>query len=84
MSLKNRLKRLEREAEQEMIVIPQTDGTVKKFPHSDGMEALLALVDGRDHPLAEAARSSPDPRWEKSVYSAFPIDREGVEDLSEP
>jgi hypothetical protein len=51
-------------------------------PQLEGMDALLALIDGRDHPLARAARESPNPRWANSFYSAFPIDGD-VEDLSE-
>ena len=42
----------------------------------------MSLIDGRDHPLAEAARNSPDPKWTNSFYCAFPMDE--VEDLSEP
>lgn len=83
MGLRARLKRAEREARGEMIEVRQPDGTVKRFPASDGMDALLALIDGRDHPLAEAVRNSPDPEWERSFYNALPIDRENTPDLSE-
>ena len=82
MGLKDQLKRLEREARGEFIEISQRDGTVKRFAQSEGMEALLSLIDGRNHPLAEAARNSPDPEWSNSFYSAFPIDA-AAEDLSE-
>jgi hypothetical protein len=82
MGLRGRLKRLERESREEFIEIPQRDGTVKRFPQSEGVEALLSLIDGRDHPLAEAARNSTEPGWVNSFYSAFPID-DGAEDLSE-
>jgi hypothetical protein len=82
VGLRGRLKKLERAAEEEMIVIPQHDGTVKRFPQSEGADALLSLIDGRDHPLAEAARNSPDPEWANSFYIVFPID-ENTEDLSE-
>jgi 2-phospho-L-lactate guanylyltransferase (CobY/MobA/RfbA family) len=81
VGLRGRLKRLERAAEEEMIVIPQRDGTVKRFAQSEGMEALVSLIDGEDHPLAEAARNSSEPKWANSFYSAFPID--DAEDLSE-
>lgn len=81
MGLRDRLRRLEEEAEGEMFIIPQHDGTVARFPASAGVEALLSLIDGRDHPLAEAARNSPDPKWTNSFYCAFPLDE--VEDLSE-
>jgi hypothetical protein len=81
MNLRGWLKRLEKESRVEFIEIPQHDGTIKRFPQSAGMEALLCLVDGEDHPLAEAARNSPDPEWTNSFYNAFPIS--GAEDLSE-
>jgi len=82
MGLLGKAKRLERAAQEEMIVIPQTDGTVKRFPQSAGLEAFMALMDGRDHPLAKAARNSPEPKWSSSFYNAFPM--EELEDLSEP
>ena len=72
--------RLEVGAEEEMIVIPKKGGTVARFSQRAGEEALLALMDGHDHPIAEAARTSPDPRWTGSFYSAFP--RGEAEDLS--
>ena len=82
MGLRDRLKRLEKEAEGEMMVVPLRDGTVARFPQSAGAEALVSLLDGRDHPLARAARSSSDPTWTNSFYGASPM--EEVEDLSEP
>ena len=82
MGLLGKLKRLERDAREEMIEIPQQDGTVARFPQSAGLEAFLALMDGRDHPLAKAARNSSEPKWSGSFYSAFPM--EELEDLSEP
>jgi hypothetical protein len=83
-SLSDRLRRLEREAEKGMFEVLQPDGTVRGFPASDGIDALLALVDGRDHPLAEAVRNSPDPKWQTSFYNMFPVDPAEVPDLSEP
>ena len=92
MSIRERLRRLEREAEEEMIVIPQLDGTVKRFPSSAGVDAYMNLMDrlgtGEDappeHPLIEAARNSSEPKWSESFYAA---NDEGwtdpVEDLSE-
>jgi hypothetical protein len=82
MGLRDRLRRLEKEAEGEMMVVPLRDGTVARFRQSAGAEALLSLLDGRDHPLARAARNSSDPTWTNSFYCAFPM--EEVEDLSEP
>jgi hypothetical protein len=66
MGLRGRLKRLEKESREESIEILQKDGTVKRFPHSAGADALLSLIEGRDHPLARAARESPHPRWANS------------------
>jgi len=82
MGLRGWIKRLERDAQEEMIEIPQQDGTVKRFPQSAGMETLLALIDGHDHALAIAARNSSEPKWSGSFYSAFLMDEE-IEDLSE-
>ena len=81
MGLRGWLKRLEKESRVEFIEIPQRDGTVKRFAQSEGMDALVSLIDGEDHPLAEAARNSSEPKWANSFYSAFPID--DAEDLSE-
>jgi hypothetical protein len=81
VGLRSRIRRLEREAEGEMIVIPQQDGTLRRFPPEAAQEALLRLIEGEDHPLAQAARSSPAPEWSNSFFSASPM-RE-VEDLSE-
>ena len=83
MGLKDRLRWLEKEAEGEMLVVPQKDGTVARFPQSAGAEALVSLIGGEDHPLARAARNSSDPEWTNSFYNAFPVDPE-AEDLSEP
>jgi hypothetical protein len=82
VGLKDRLKRLEKEAEGEMMVVPLRDGTVARFPQSACAEALVSLLDGRDHSLARAARDSSDPEWTNSFYCTFPL--EEVEDLSEP
>jgi hypothetical protein len=83
MGLRDKLRRLERAAEEEMIVVPQRDGTVRRFPASAGADALLALMDGHDHPLAEAVRNSPDPEWQKTFYNMFPVDPAEIPDLSE-
>ncbi len=82
MGFRRRLKRLEEESREEFIEIPQRDGTVKRFAQSEGMEALVSLIDGEDHPLAEAARNSSEPKWSNSFYNAFPMP-DDAEDLSE-
>jgi hypothetical protein len=92
MGFRGRLRRLERDAEEEMIVIPQQDGAVKRFPQSAGMDAYMNLMDrlgaGEDappeHPLIAAARNSSEREWSESIYAA---NDEGwtdpIEDLSE-
>ena len=82
MGLRDRLRRLEHRAREEMISIPQRDGTVARFPQPAAHEALGSLIDGRDHPLALAARNSPSPEWAASFYSSLPTDPD-AEDLSE-
>ena len=93
MGIRDKLKRLERAAEEDMLTIPQEDGTVARFPQSAYKEAFLNAMDrlrgGPDvpprHPLLEAARNSSDPRWRESYFSD--IDYQGVTkpiaDLSE-
>lgn len=76
-----------------MIVIPQRDGTVRKFPASEGLEPFKNLFDrlgaGEDappeHPLIEAARNSSDPDWSESFFAADDPDQwiQSIEDLSE-
>jgi hypothetical protein len=44
-SLSGRLRRLEREAEEETIAILQEDGTVKMFPRSAGVDAYANCCD---------------------------------------
>jgi hypothetical protein len=80
--IRSRLKWLEKESREEFIEVPQKDGTIRRFPRSAGIEALLCLIDGEDHPLAEAARNSPDLEWSNSFYNAFPMP-DDAEDLSE-
>jgi hypothetical protein len=93
VGLRGRLKRLERAAEEEMIVIPQRDGTVMKFPASAGMDAYMNLM-GRlgagedappEHPLIAAARNSTDLEWSRSLFAVNDPEEwvQPVEDLSE-
>ena len=76
MALKDRLRRLERDAGGGMVSIPQRDGTVARFPEVALQDAFLANMQrlrGEDvppHPLGVAAASSPDPEWSRSMYSA--------------
>ncbi len=77
MALRGRLRRLERATEQDMISIPQPDGTVKKFPAAEALPAFLSAMDrlrahhlGEEvppaHPLTTAAINSSDPKWHGS------------------
>ena len=94
MSLRRQLRRLERLAEGEMVVIPQQDGTVKKFPQLALRDAMANFYDrlgaGEDappeHPLIEAARNSSDPKWTGSFFALNDGDdwTRPIEDLSEP
>jgi hypothetical protein len=86
------IKRLERDSREEMIEIPQRDGTVARFPVSEAAEAFVNAADrlgaGEDappeHPLSVAARNSSEPGWSESFYAGG---GEGwtdpIEDLSE-
>jgi hypothetical protein len=93
--MRNRVKRLERAVEEEVISIPQKDGTVRRFPQSAGPEAFVNLMarlgagEGAppEHPLVEAVRNSSDPEWLSSFYGSCTDPEawtEPVEDLSEP
>jgi hypothetical protein len=92
LGLRNKLRKLERDAREEMIEIPQKDGTVARFPQSAGMDAFMNLMDRMgageeappEHPLVAAARNSSEPRWLGSFYA---VNSEAwtdtTEDLSE-
>jgi len=86
------IKRLERAAEGEMIVIPQQDGAAARFPSSAARDAYANLMErlgaGEDappeHPLIAAARNSSDPWWSQSFYAEDPEEwTEPIEDLTE-
>jgi hypothetical protein len=93
MGLRGWLKRLERAAEEEMIVIPQRDGTVMKFPAQEGAKAYMNLMArlgaGEDappqHPLIAAARNSSEPEWSRSFFAVNDPEEwvKPVPDLSE-
>lgn len=94
MALRDRLRRLEEAAEGQMLVIPQRDGTIRKFPQSAGEEAFTNLMDrlgtGEDappeHPLIAAARNSSEIRWSSPSYAVEDPQAHVVPivDLSEP
>ena len=89
--MKSRLKRLEKLAEQEMIVIPQQDGPPAKFPPAAAEEAFLtslARLKGEDvpeHPLSTAAARSSDRHWRNTFVAGTHTVTTGAvpEDLSE-
>lgn len=94
MSLRGWIKRLERHAREEMIEVPQQDGTVKRFPQSAARDAFANLMNrlgaGEDappeHPMIQAARNSSEPAWSESFYAAGDPDEwtHPIPDLSEP
>jgi len=67
--MRNRLRRLEKVAEEDLIIIPQLDGPPAKFPPAAAEEAFLtslARLKGEDvpiHPLSAAAETSSDSHW---------------------
>ncbi len=90
MGLKDRLRRLEKEAEREMVFVPQKDGSMKRLPQGALQESFMTNMKrlrGEDvphHPLGVAAAESPDPEWSRSLYSAeWTAIGAPVEDLSE-
>lgn len=92
MGLRGWIKRLEQSAREEMIEIPQQDGTPERFPQSAAKDAFFNLIDRLgagegappEHPLLAAARNSSDPAWSGSFFAT---ESEGwtepIEDLSE-
>lgn len=74
------LKKLERLAEDELVIIPQRDGTVRRFPQSALIEAYRNLYArlgaGEDappeHPMLAAARDSSDPQWSQTALGEDP------------
>ena len=90
MGLRDRLRRLEREAEGEVVFVPQGDGAAKRFPQGalrGSFSTNMRRLRGEDvphHPLGVAAAESPGPEWSRSVYSAAGTEIvASVEDLSE-
>lgn len=89
MSIRDRLRRLEREAEGFTVSIPQPDGAPAWFPQSALREAFLtttARLSGErlpPHPLGLAAARSPSPEWSLSFYADEGDVPEPTEDLSE-
>jgi hypothetical protein len=93
VGIRGRLRKVESAAEEKMIVIPQRDGTVRRFPAEEGMKAYMNLMErlgaGVDappeHPLIAAARNSTDLEWSQSFYAVNDPEEwvQPVEDLSE-
>jgi hypothetical protein len=92
VGLRSWVKRLERDAREEMIEIPQKDGPVARFPQSAARDAFINLMDrmgaGADappeHSLIAAARNSSEPEWANSIYAIEAAAHVApVEDLSE-
>jgi hypothetical protein len=91
---RGRVRRLERAADEGMIVIPQKDGTVRRFPQSAAKDAFLNLADRMgageyappEHPMIEAVRNTSDPVWAKTFYVCEDPDEwvKPIKNLSEP
>ena len=89
MTVRAKLRRLERLAVGNVVTIPQPDGTVRRFPESALKDAYLNAYrrgcgeELPEHPLSAAARNSPDPQWRDSVVAGPEEVPDAVEDLSE-
>ena len=90
--MRSKLRRLEKLAEQEMIIIPLEDGSVAKFPPEAAQEAFmrsLARLKGNldlpEHPLSTAAANSSDAAWRATFTAGTHTVTTGEvpEDLSE-
>ena len=88
--MRDEVRRLKRDAEGNVVTIPQRDGTVRRFPEHALKDAYINVCDrmgaGDDappeHPLIEAARNSSDPQWSSSVYVVDGDLTAPIEDLS--
>jgi hypothetical protein len=74
--MRRRLRHLEKLAEEKLLLIPQQNGSIAKFPPSAAEEAFftsLARLKGNldidEHPLSTAAANSPDPDWHNSFVA---------------
>ena len=93
MGLRDKMRRLEREASGEMITIAQRDDTVARFPASALKDAYANLMErlgaGEDapleHPMLAAIRNTSDPEWQRSVFMCGDPDEhtKPIPDLSE-
>lgn len=88
--MKDKLRRLERAAEAEMVVIPQKDGPPARFARSALGDAYVNAIhrelgeDLPEHPLSAAARTSSAAEWRGSVVVGPEVVPDPPEDLSEP
>ncbi len=88
MSIRDRLRRLERASEEDMVLIPQPDGPPVKFPESALKDAFLINVrratgeDVPEHPLSIAAARSGDLKWMGTLVGRVEVSQD-VEDVSE-
>ncbi len=92
MAFRDRLRRLRRLSKGDEVVIPQRDGTTRRFPEAALREAFLEDLDrtlGRVdpdtpvHPLVTAIANSDDHTWTRSFFAGGEGRLEAVEDLSE-
>jgi hypothetical protein len=73
MGHKQWLTRLERNAEQEMLVIPLEDGTTAKFPHKAFLECIAwEWQRGRQHRSGKPVTKGPHPLVEAVRRAKYP------------
>jgi hypothetical protein len=91
VGFRDRLRRLRRRAYEKgmTISIPQPGGTAARFSRENLGVAYVVALDrelgrsSKDHPLCQAARRSPDPKWSEGVYAGPEVVPDPPADLSE-
>ncbi len=90
MSIRGKLRRLERLSEGQLVSVPQPGAPPARFPHAAPLEAFAVNVRRvrgeavEPHPLAVAAARSPSPEWRESFYAeSWPHRVRPPKDLSE-
>jgi hypothetical protein len=92
MGLKDRVRRALRVSREDDIVIPQQDGSIRRFPRSAYKDAFLNAIERLGakedapprHPMLDAAKNSSDRKWREFYFGDldYPGATEPIEDLS--